>query len=335
MKLISIIAFKVFSSFISFAIAQDTFSIVAADSTTREVGSAGASCLDLFAAGFSDATFIGDLLPDTGAINTQALYLTANQNNARTRMRLGESPTEIINWLVKHDAGDNFAVRQYGIAGFSDNQVSAVGFTGSQCIDYKNHRTGNIDGIHYSIQGNILKGPEVIDSMEARFRNATGDLACKLMASLQGAKMIGADTRCTPDGTSSLFAYVKVAQPTDSYGNPSFKISVRTHDNSQIEPIDSLQSIFDMQHSCSISGTNETYFPGSFEVFPNPSKDIIFLTVDAIKAGSEYQIYDSTGKQVMSGRITPHITTIDIKRLATGLYVIRIFGALPQSVWKI
>lgn len=335
MKLVSIIFFHIFSVMITFMVAQDTFSIVAADSTTREVGSAGASCLDLFAAGFSDGTFIGDLLPDTGAINTQALYIKANQDNARARMRLGETPTEVINWLVKHDAGDNFSVRQYGIAGFSDNDVSAAGFTGNQCTDFKNHRTGNINGIHYSIQGNILKGPEVIDSMEVRFRNADGDLACRLMASLQGAKIIGADTRCIPDGTSSLFAYVKVAQQTDSYGNPSFKISVRTRDNSHIEPIDSLQTIFDLQHNCSTTGTSETNFQGSFEVFPNPAKDIIYLTVDAIKAGSEYQIYDSTGKQVMSGRILPHITTIDIKRLATGLYVIRIFGSLPQSVWKI
>jgi uncharacterized Ntn-hydrolase superfamily protein len=335
MKLHSIIFIHVFSGILSFAFGQDTFSIVAADSTTREVGSAGASCLDLFAAGFNDPTFIGDLLPDTGAINTQALYLAANQNNARTRMRLGESPSEIINWLVKHDAGDNFAVRQYGIAGFSDNSVSAAGFTGNQNTDYKNHRTGSIDGIHYSIQGNILKGAEIIDSMETRFRNANGDLACRLMASLQGANVIGADTRCTADGTSSLFAFVKVAQPADSYGNPSLKISVRTHDNSHIEPIDSLQSLFDIQHNCIAVGTEDVKLQGSFSVFPNPAKDIIYLTVESIKAGSEYQVYDSTGKQVMSGRILPHITTLDIKRLPTGLYLIRIYGCLPQSVWKI
>ena len=171
--------------------------------------------------------------------------------------------------------------------------------------------------------------------MEARFRNADGDLACRLIASLQGAKVIGADTRCTPDGTSSLFAYVKVAQPTDSYGNPSLKISVRTHDNAHIEPIDSLQNMFDIQHNCEVTGTEESNLQGTFEVFPNPAKDNIFITSNSLKAGSEYQVYDSTGKQVMSGRITPHITTVDIKRLSPGLYVIRIFGFLPHSVWKI
>lgn len=83
---------------------QDTFSIVAADSTTHEVGSAGASCVDLFAAGISDPSFLGDLITDTGAINTQVNYLANNQTNARVRMRLGESPSDIIEWLASHDA---------------------------------------------------------------------------------------------------------------------------------------------------------------------------------------------------------------------------------------
>ncbi len=206
--------------------AQDTFSIVAADSTTREVGSAGASCVDLFSAGISDATFLGDLLPDTGAINTQAFYLPANQNAARARMRAGDTPVQIISWLAKNDAQDNSTTRQYGIVGFTGANVSAAGFTGVNTDDYKNHITGNIDGIYYSIQGNILLSQEILDSMEYRFRNESGDLACRLMAALQGAKVVGADTRCAPDGTSSLFAFLKVAQPTDSYDNPSFSISV-------------------------------------------------------------------------------------------------------------
>ena len=40
--------FFVVISFYSSILAQDTFSIVAADSSTREVGSAGASCVNLF-----------------------------------------------------------------------------------------------------------------------------------------------------------------------------------------------------------------------------------------------------------------------------------------------
>ena len=59
---------------------QDTFSIVALDSTTRQIGSAGASCLDLFWAGIADPSFLTDILPDTGAINTQSYFIQANQD---------------------------------------------------------------------------------------------------------------------------------------------------------------------------------------------------------------------------------------------------------------
>ena len=83
MKSLYLIYAFLFSFFTFHLTAQDTFSIVAADSTSRVVGSAGASCVDLFNTGFSDDTFLGDLLPDTGAINSQAYYIPANQDNAR------------------------------------------------------------------------------------------------------------------------------------------------------------------------------------------------------------------------------------------------------------
>jgi len=304
--------------------AQDTFSIVAADSTSREVGSAGASCVDLFAAGFADPSFLGQLLPDTGAINTQADYTPANQNNARIRMRAGDSPVQIISWLANNDVNDNPTVRQYGVVGFNGSNVSAAGYTGSNCINYKNHITGNIDGIYYSIQGNILLGQQILDSMEYNFRNAEGDLACRLMAAMQGANVVGADTRCAPDGTSSLFAFLKVAQPSDAYGSPSFNISLRTRDNTQIEPIDSLQTIFDAQHSCGVTGIHEVVQDGLLKVYPNPAQNEITIKADPSLIGSQYIISDSSGKDLIIGTITDEIKKLDIKQISPGLYVLRI-----------
>ena len=225
--------------------AQDTFSIVAVDPTTGEVGSAGASCVDLFGTGLSDDSFLGQLIPNVGAINTQAYYLPANQNNATTRMNAGDTPSEIIQWLTDNDVQNTPENRQYGIAALVNGIPETAAHTGSSTDDYKNH----ILGTNYAIQGNILLGQEVLDSMESRFLNEPGDLACKLMAALQGANMVGADTRCSTNGTSSLFAFVKVAQPDDTFGSPSFKVSVRTQDNTGIEPIDSLQTLFNNAHA--------------------------------------------------------------------------------------
>lgn len=249
----NIIILSIFIASSNFLFSQDTFSIVAVDSVTGEVGSAGASCVDLFQVGLPTDDFLGVLVPGVGAINTQAYYLVANQNNATDKMQQGLTPTQIIQWLVANDVQGNSAIRQYGITSLIDGSPQAAAHTGTATNNYKNH----ILGPNYSIQGNILLGQQILDSMEARFLAEEGDLACKLMAALQGANIIGADTRCAANGTSSLFAFVKVAQPTDAMNSPSFIASVRTPNNSGIEPIDSLQSIFSQTHTCSEASIEE------------------------------------------------------------------------------
>jgi uncharacterized Ntn-hydrolase superfamily protein len=241
--------------FVKDVISQDTFSIVAIDSLTREVGSAGASCVDMFTTGIPTNDFLGQLIPGLGAINAQAWYIPVNQTNATNRMNMGDTPSQIIDWLVVNDVQSTPELRQYGIVAMVNGSPQAAAYTGNSTENYKNH----IIGDNYSIQGNILLGQEVLDSMEARFMNESGDLTCKLMAALQGANMAGADTRCSGNGTSSLFAFIKVAQPTDMFGSPSFNISVRTHSNSNIEPIDSLQIMFDISHNCSSLNISENH----------------------------------------------------------------------------
>ena len=239
--------------FVKDVISQDTFSIVAIDSITGEVGSAGASCVDMFTIGIPTNDFLGQLIPDVGAINTQAYYIPANQTNATNRMNMGDTPSQIIDWLVVNDVQSSPELRQYGIVAMVNGSPQAAAYTGTSTDNYKNH----IIGANYAIQGNILLGQEVLDSMEARFINESGDLTCKLMAALQGANMPGADTRCSVNGTSSLFAFIKVAQPTDVFGSPSLNVSIRTHENSNIEPIDSLQVMFDLVHNCSSLNISE------------------------------------------------------------------------------
>lgn len=232
---------------------QDTFSIVAVDPVTGEVGSAGASCVDVSNFGTNDASFLGELFPGVGAINTQASYNTTNQANARNRMNAGQTPSQIIQWLVNNDVSNQPQYRQYGIAALVNGQAQSAGYTGSSTMNYKNHITGP----NYAIQGNILLGQQILDNMEAGFLNEPGDLSCKLMAALQGANVVGADTRCASNGTSSLFAFLKVAQPNDQFGSPSFSIAVTTSNGQGIEPIDALQNKFDNQHTCQITDCNQ------------------------------------------------------------------------------
>lgn len=324
-------AFFMVVGFGSFSLAQDTFSIVAADSSTREVGSAGASCVDLFTFGYTDPSFLGDLVPNVGAINSQASYLPANQNNARTRMLAGDSPSAIVNWLIANDAQSNPQVRQYGIVGFNGLTTSASGFTGTNCMNYKNHITGSINGIYYSIQGNILLGQNILDSMEFMFRNASGDLSCRLMAALQGAKVVGADTRCAVYGTSSLFAFLKVSQPTDAYNNPSFKIGVRTAAGTNIEPIDSLQTLFNAQKNCGNASISSPDGVHPLNLYPNPSQGHFTLQ---LLAGSGFMtVEDMLGRLIVNSSIEAGMTSFSIDQ--PGVYMVTVSTNLGTWVQKI
>ena len=218
--------------FITQNLSQDTFSIVAVDPVTQEVGSAGASCIN-------GSIIISDVHPGIGAVHTQSYWNSTNQNNASDLMAQGYTPEEIIEYLVENDAQGNPAIRQYGVVDLVAGGRSAA-FTGENCYDYKDH----ILGITYSIQGNILLGQEVLDSMETNFLNTSGSLATRLMAAMQGAKTPGADTRCLSSGISSLSAFIRVAQPTNSEDSLYLHLNVN---NTQpgIDPIDTLQDLFD------------------------------------------------------------------------------------------
>jgi uncharacterized Ntn-hydrolase superfamily protein len=223
-------------SFSAEIFSQDTFSIVAVDTVTGEIGSAGASCVGPI--GGIGAFILSDVIEGVGGIHTQAAYLAQNQQNARARMLEGLSPQQIINWLVANDAQNNPTVRQYGIVDLTRNGESAA-YTGSNCTNYKNHVTGP----GYAIQGNILLGQVIIDTMHSTFLNTPGPLADRLMATLQAAKILGADTRCAARGTSSQSGFVKVVRIGDG-GTPYLQIVVPDTPIGK-DPIDSLQTLFD------------------------------------------------------------------------------------------
>ena len=216
-----------------------TFSIVAVDPETGEVGSAGGSCI-------SNSIIISDIHPSLGAIHTQSYYISSNQNYASTLMNQGYSPEQIINLLVENDVQNNPSIRQYGVVDMEDGGRSAA-FTGENCSDWKGH----IEGPNYSIQGNILLNEGIIDSIESGFVNTNGPLFNKLMAAIQGANVPGADTRCIEEGISTLSAFIRVAKPNDNTNNYFMDLNVNSvvpyfaQNGVWLEPIDTLQTLFD------------------------------------------------------------------------------------------
>ena len=217
---------------LTLGIIYPTFSIVAVDLNNGEVGSAGASCI-------GGSIIISDIHPGVGAIHTQSYWSGYNQLIASDLMDSGLSPDEIIDYLIENDVNNNPSIRQYGIVDIYDGGRSA-GYTGENCMDYKNHILGDT----YAIQGNILLGEEILINMENNFNSTIGSLSDKLMSALQGANIEGADSRCLDNGTSSLSAFIRVAEASDSEDSFFLDLNVNNTNNGQ-EPIDLLQVLYD------------------------------------------------------------------------------------------
>ena len=214
-----------------------TFSIVAIDTETGEIGSAGGSCI-------AGSIIISDIHPGIGAIHTQSYYLPANQNYASNLMDQGFNPNQIISNLVLNDAQNNPSIRQYGVVSFDDDGQSAS-YTGDNCSDWKGHINETI----YAIQGNILLNSSILDSMESKFITTAGPLTHKLMAALQGAKVPGADSRCLEEGISTYSAFIRVAKTNDENEyymdlNVNSVIPYFSQNGIWIDPIDTLQILY-------------------------------------------------------------------------------------------
>lgn len=210
---------------------QATFSIVAVDTISGEVGGAGASCI-------AGSQIINDLIESVGAVHTQAWYLSGNQDNAHDLLAAGLDPDSIIGWLNANDVQNRPEWRQYGVVTLAGGGASA-GFTGIATDDWKGHITGP----GYAIQGNILLGPQIIDSMEFEFLNTEGPLEEKLMAALEAAKVPGADTRCMANNKSSISAFIRVVRPGD--GGTTYLYEVINNTSGSTEPIDLLRVAYD------------------------------------------------------------------------------------------
>lgn len=292
MKKTALILLIIMMSYLSFS--QDTFSICAVDTVTGQVGSAGASCLDDDDIS-GGVLIISDVHPGVGVIHTQSYWNSANQQYAKQLMDDGYSPQQIITMLALNDSQNNPSIRQYGVVDLSGDTARAAAFTGQNCFDYKNH----IIGPNYAIQGNILLGQEILDSIESRFLNAEGSLACRLMEALQGANVVGADTRCAPYGVSSLSAFIRVAKPDDPVDNLYLEFIVPKVFPG-VDPIDSLQTLVDLWGGCNLTGLDENKLQDMLNIYPNPANDIVHFQLDESYTLKQTKliIYNSSGQKV-------------------------------------
>lgn len=316
--------------------AQDTFSIIAVDPDTGEVGSAGASCVDGIGAFGGLIDIITDIIPGRGGVNSQTFVCIPNSNlvSAIQQMEAGLSPDEIIDFLINNDNcnSQNFnpEFRQYGIADFDpDGNPRTAGFTGTLADDFKD----DIQGATYSVQGNILLNETVLNNMEANFNSTDGTLADKLMAAMQGANFAGADMRCLDRGTSSTSAYLVVYQETDTPGNPTLELNIEEMPFGE-EPIDSLQVLYDDF----LLSVRDNTLENAIRVFPNPVSDQFRVTVAPSTIITKLEVFDVSGKRVHAQTQFTGVETdevIDSSSFKKGVYFLRVTGVKEIHTIKI
>jgi uncharacterized Ntn-hydrolase superfamily protein len=194
-------------------------------------------------------------------------------------------------------------------------------------MNYKNHITGP----NYSIQGNILLGQMILDSIESRFLNTEGSFAEKIMAALQGANVVGADTRCTNNGTSSLSAFIRIARPGDQTGCFYCDLNVPEVPEG-MEPIDSLQTLFSAWWEM-VVGVRENSLPEQFVIYPNPAGDVLMVSSRRSAVGSngdfKIEIYNSYGtviKKLNFNIQENNLMIIDVADLPSGIYLLSLFS---------
>src|ERR687890_307228 len=157
-----------------------TFSIVAFDPETDSLGVAVQS---KFLA-------VGSVVPwaraGAGAVATQAM---ANYNYGPRGLELmarGKTADETVGGLISTDED-----REHRQGGAVDARGRAATFTGSECFEW----AGGATGEHYAAQGNILVGRETVEAMARTYRETQGDLATRLLSSLDAGQAAGGDSR--------------------------------------------------------------------------------------------------------------------------------------------
>ena len=156
-----------------------TFSIVAIDKENKEVGFAIASCC-------WNTGLVCRAKVEMGAIASQASGNIGFLRMFFDKVEFGRSLEETLEHFKNND--DCFETRQVGMITFK-GEMQAI--TGSDCNEYAGHRTGD----DYSIQGNTLVGPEVIEDMVAAFEGTEGQLMDRLYAALRAGDDAGGDAR--------------------------------------------------------------------------------------------------------------------------------------------
>jgi uncharacterized Ntn-hydrolase superfamily protein len=199
-----------------------TFSIVARDPETGALGVAVSTAVPC----------VGALCPHVragvGAIATQSYVNVALGTDGLALLERGLSPEAALAALLTEDSAASR--RQWGAV---DAKGRVHAYSGDDCVEW--FGTWPEPGKQYSVQGNMLVGPEVVQDMARAFEASSGRLlAERLVLALEAGQAAGGDKR----GRVSA-ALLTTVEPGQHH---AFDIRVDEH----AVPVVELRRIFDL-----------------------------------------------------------------------------------------
>ena len=204
-----------------------TFSLCAIDPATGQSG----------AAVTTRVPFVGRAVPwaraGVGAVCTQASTVVEYGVRGLDLMAKGVEPKDAIAQLLKDDEG-----RESRQLGMIDMQGRATAHTGKGNSAWAGSRQGK----NYTVQANIMVGPEVVEAVAATFESTEGTgmpLAERMILAIEAGQAKGGDKRWG----SFQSAAIRVADPNDpGRGNDHLTIAIDVGEHP--EPVAEMKRIY-------------------------------------------------------------------------------------------
>jgi uncharacterized Ntn-hydrolase superfamily protein len=158
-----------------------TWSIVARDEAAGQIGIAVATCA------FAVGARVPFIATGAGAIATQAFVNPFYGYRGLDLLRTGMAAEEVVSTLTEADEGR--AERQLHVM---DRAGRSAAYTGADCVPWCGHLLGS----GFSVAGNMLAGPEVIEDTAAAFEAHAGQpLAQRFLMAMKAGEAAGGDKR--------------------------------------------------------------------------------------------------------------------------------------------
>ena len=204
-----------------------TFSVIARDPGTGELGIAVSSCI------LAVGRAVPSARPGVGVVAVQARSGRGLGARLLAGLADGARPADLVRRAAHagpEDAGRQVAVLSAG------GEVAADTGQGSFPV------SGHLLGPGWSVQGNMLASAEVLPAMSRAFADTRGDLADRLLAALSAGQDAGGDLR----GRQSAALLVVSGSPADE-DDDGVRTDLRVDDSA--DPVAQLRVLRNLQRA--------------------------------------------------------------------------------------